>query len=93
MKINLAHIRKRSTSGGPIDFVVFDAKPTSGGDAGKAALLSQLTDKARASGLKVDQAALAYSQGGRTQFYGTKNLVDHLSRNGLPPRWTHEINV
>ena len=27
MKINLAHIREHSTSGGWIDFAVFDAKP------------------------------------------------------------------
>lgn len=92
MKINLAHIREQSTSGGWIDFAVFDAKSTSGGDSGKATLLSQLTVKARASGLKIDQSALAYSENGRIQFYGTKNLVDYLSRSGLP-QWTHEIDV
>ena len=30
MKINLAHLRERSTDGGWIDFVVFDAKSTIG---------------------------------------------------------------
>lgn len=92
MKINLAHIREHSTSGGWIDFAVFDAKSTSGGDSGNATLLSQITAKARASGLKIDQSALAYSENGRIQFYGTKNLVDYLSRSGLP-QWTHEIDV
>ncbi len=89
MKINLAHIRERSTSGGYIDFAVFDAKSNSGDNA---TLLAQLTARARASGLKIDQSALAYSQHGRIQFYGSKNLVDHLARSGLP-RWTHEISV
>lgn len=89
MKIFLAHIRERSTSGRYIDFAVFDAKSNSGDND---ALLAQLTAKARASGLKIDQSALAYSQNGRIQFYGSKNLVDYLSRSGLP-QWTHEINV
>lgn len=89
MKINLAHIRERSTSGGYIDFAVFDARSTSGDNA---TLLTQLTAKARASGLKIDQSVLAYSQNGRIKFYGSKNLVDHLARSGLP-RWTHEVDV
>lgn len=92
MKINLAHIRKSSTSGGWIDFAVFDAKSTSGIESANVNLLAQLTAKARASGLKVDQSALAYSQNGRIQFYGTKNLVEHLSKSGLP-QWTHKIDM
>ena len=89
MKINVAHLRDRSTSGGWIDFAIFDAKPSSGGND---ALLAQLTQKARAAGLKVDQSALAYRQGGRTRYFGSKNLVDHLSRSGVP-RWTHKIDA
>lgn len=89
MKIHLAHIRERSTSGGYIDFAVFDAKSTSGNND---ALLAQLTAKARTSGLKIDQSALAFNQNGRLQFYGSKNLVDHLSKSGLP-QWTHDIDV
>lgn len=89
MKINLAHIRERSTSGGYIDFAVFDARSTSGDNA---TLLAQLTAKARVSGLKIDQSALAYSQNGRIKFYGSKNLVDYLARSGLP-RWTHEVDL
>jgi hypothetical protein len=89
MKINLAHIRHPSTSGGWIDFAVFDAKASSGNNA---AVLQDLTIRARQSGLKVDQSALAYSEGGGIKFYGSKNLVDFLSRSGVP-RWTHEIDV
>lgn len=92
MKINLAHLRERSTSGGWIDFAVFDAKSTSGTNSDNADLLSELTAKARESGLKIDQSALAFSQSGRTRFYGDKNLVDYLSRNGVP-RWTHKIDL
>lgn len=92
MKINLAHIRERSTSGGWVDFAVFDAKSTSGTNSDNAALLSDLTAKGRASGLKIDQSALAFSQAGRIRFYGDKKLVDYLSRKGVP-RWTHKIDV
>lgn len=92
MRINLAHIRERSTSGGWIDFAVFEAESTSGSDSDNATLLSQLTVKARVSGLKVDQSSLAYRQHGQLRFYGDKNLVAYLSRSG-PPRWTHKIDV
>ena len=92
MKINMAHLRERSTSGGWINFAVFDARSTSGSDNDNAALLSDLTAKARASGLKVDQSALAYSQHGRVRFYGTTNLVKYLSNSGVP-QWTHEIDA
>lgn len=92
MKIKLAHLRERSASGGWIDFAVFEAQPTASGDAANASLLSQLTARARSSGLKIDQSALAYFANGRIQYSGTKNLVDYLSRNGLP-QWTHEIDV
>ena len=92
MKINMAHIRERSTSGGWIDFAVFDAKSTSGGNSGNQVLLDQLTVSARAAGLKVDQSALAFRRGRQIQFFGSKNLVNYLSENGLP-RWTHKIDA
>jgi len=91
MKINFAHLRERSTSGGWINFVVFDAKSTSG-DSGNAVLLAQLTARVRALGLSVDQSALAYSQNGRIRFYGIGSLVDYLSRSGIP-RWTHTLDI
>lgn len=92
MQINVAHIRERSTSGGAIDFAVFEAKSNSGSDSDNGTLLSQLTMSARAAGLKVDQSALAYSYNGRIKFYGSKNLVDYLSNSGVP-NWTHKIDV
>lgn len=92
MKINVAHLRERSTSGGWIDFSVFDAKSSSGGNSANDALLEQLTQRARTAGLKIDQSALAYRQGGRTRYFGSKNLVGYLSRSGVP-RWTHKIDA
>ncbi|MFM0034394.1 hypothetical protein [Paraburkholderia strydomiana] len=89
MKIDLAHLREHSTSGGWINFVVFGAKSNTGDNDG---LLFELTQAARASGLKVDQSALAFKSGGRVQFYGDKNLVAYLAKTGVP-RWTHQIDV
>jgi len=89
MQVNMAHLRERSTSGGWINFAVFDAKSTTGDNDG---LLYQLTLAARAAGLQVDQSALAYNSGGRIQFYGDKNLVSHLAK-GWIPQWTHKIDV
>lgn len=88
MKINLAHIRERSTTGSWINFVVFDAKSTTN----NTQLLSQLTASARASGLKVDQSAIAYTEHNRLKFFGSKNLVQYLSKRGLPS-WTHTVDV
>ena len=92
MKINMAHLRERSTSGGWINFAIFDARSTSGTDHDNADLLAQHTAKARASGLQVDQSALAYAQNGRIRFYGTTNLVNFLAK-GWIPQWTHEIDA
>jgi hypothetical protein len=92
MKISLAHLREHAVSGGWVNFVVFGAKATSGGDQGNSELLSQLTARARATGLSVDQSALAYKEGGRIRYYGTPTLVNYLSKMGIP-RWTHEIDI
>lgn len=54
--------------------------------------LAQLTTKARMAGHRVDQSALAFNENGRLKFYGSKNLVDFLSRSGLP-HWTHTMTV
>jgi len=88
-KVNLAHIRERSTSGGWINFIVFDAKSTTNRND---ELLIQLTNQARAFGLAVDKSALAYNKNNRLEFYGTKDLVQYLSKSGLP-QWTHTIDV
>ena len=92
MRINFAHIRARAANGGFIDFAVFEANASSGMDSDRADVLHNLTMKARFQGLKVDQSALAYSENGRIRFYGSPNLVDHLSRSGLP-RWTHSMDT
>lgn len=89
MQVNMAHLRERSTSGGWINFAIFDAKSNTGDNDG---LLYQLTQAARVAGLQVDQSALAYSSGGRIQFYGDKNLVSYLAK-GWIPQWTHKIDV
>jgi len=89
MKINMAHLKERSTSGGWINFAIFDAKSTNGDNAG---LLHQLTQAARGNGLQVDQSALAYQENGRIKFYGDKNLVSYLSK-GWVPHWTHTLDV
>lgn len=92
MKINLAHLREKSTSGGWIDFAVFDARSSTGTDSDNAELLADLTNKARQSGLKIDQSALAFKHAGRIKFYGDKNLINYLSKMGVL-RWTHKIDV
>lgn len=92
MQINFAHRRERSTSGGDINFAVFEAKATSNTDHARAQALAQLTHRARASGLRVDQSALAYMDGGRLRFYGDKNLVQYLA-GGWVPSWTHTLSV
>jgi hypothetical protein len=91
MRINFAHIRERSTSGGWIDFAVFDARSSSGTNSGNAEVLAQLTKNARLAGHKIDQSALAYNESGQLKFYGTPNLVEYLSKSGLP-NWTHYID-
>ena len=92
MRVNLAHLRERSTSGGWINFAVFEARSTSSTNSENSTLLSQLASKARTAGLKVDQSALAFAQHGRIQFYGDQNLVSYLSRSGIP-QWTHTVDV
>lgn len=92
MKIDLAHLREKGVSGGWIDFAVFDACSNSKTNGDNDILLQQLTMKASGSGLKIDQSALAYMQGGKIRYYGDKHLVDYLSKNGVP-QWTHQIDV
>jgi hypothetical protein len=92
MRINFAHLREHSSSGGWINFAVFDARSTSGTNTDNAQLLAQLTLRTRASNLRVDQSALAFSSGGRVRFFGSGPLVDFLSKAGVP-QWTHHLDV
>jgi hypothetical protein len=48
--------------------------------------------KARRNNLRVDKAALAFQESGRTTFFGTPDLVRYLSSRGVP-RWTHTLDV
>lgn len=91
MRVKFAHLREQSTSGGWINFAVFDGRSASGSNSDNALLLAQLTARARANHLKVDQSALAFESNGRVMFYGSKNLVGYLSKFGIP-QWTHEVD-
>lgn len=74
MEIKLAHIREQG-----IDFIVFDADASARTREARAELLADLVDRARADGLHVDKAALAYRHGGRIEFFGTPDLVQFLA--------------
>lgn len=91
MKVDFAHLRERARTGGWVNFAVFDARSASGSRDDNVRLLAELTARARAANLRIDQAALAYSAGSRVQFFGSPTLVDYLSKSGVPP-WTHSIN-
>lgn len=92
MRINFAHLRERSTSGGDVNFAVFEANSNSNTDSGRSQALADLTYRARASGLRIDQSALAYTEHGRMKFFGDKNLVQYLA-GGWRPNWTHTLTI
>lgn len=92
MQINFAHLRERAADGGEINFAVFEARAISNTDASRLAVLSGLTTKARSSGLRVDQSALAFTENGRIKYFGSKNLVEYLSRRWTP-HWTHKLSM
>ncbi|MBD2246544.1 hypothetical protein [Nostoc sp. FACHB-888] len=87
MQVELAHLRTQG-----IDFAVFNANTRTDSDTARANLLRDLTVAARAAGLKIDKSALAFVRAGKTQFYGTPDLVNYLANQGLPS-WTHTITV
>jgi hypothetical protein len=78
-QVNVAHVAIQG-----VDCAIFDADSRSHANTPRQELLAALTVRARASGLRVEKAALAYAQGGRIEFYGTRDLVRYLARNGLP---------
>ena len=92
MRINFAHIQERSTTGGYIDFAVFDADATTRMNSDRDKLLVDLTMEARRQGLKIDKSALAFMENGRVKFYGTPDLVDYLENTGVS-RWTHHLDI
>lgn len=91
MRINFAHLREPSTSGGYIDFAVFEGRSSSGLSQDNDTVLAKWTMAARAQGLKVDQSALAFAHNGQTRFHGSRNLVQYLANHGVP-RWTHNLD-
>lgn len=84
MGIRMAHLREQG-----INFVVFDADAQSSSQSARASLLAQLTQRARANGLRVDKSALAFMEGRSLTYFGTPDLVRFL-RNWRP-HWTHEL--
>lgn len=86
-KIRMAHLRTQG-----INFAVFDADARTRNDRDRSELLAELASEARRSGLRVDKAALAFSEGGRLTYYGTPDLVRFLSRRGIS-RWTHTLTL
>lgn len=87
MRIEFAHLRVQG-----IDFAVFNADATNHGASARQELLAQLIAAARRNGLKVDKAALAFREAGRTKFLGTPDLVKYLASRGVP-RWTHTLDI
>jgi hypothetical protein len=88
MRVRLAHLLEQGVS-----FAVFDADARTRTNRDRNELLEALVLGARAAGLRVDKAALAFVSGGRLQFFGTPDLVSFLARLGYLPAWTHTINV
>jgi hypothetical protein len=87
MKLKVAHLRTQG-----IDFLVADADARTRLENDRNILLSRIVVIARRSGLKVDKGALAFTEGGRTVYFGTPDLVNFLARQGVP-RWTHTLEV
>jgi len=70
MKIRLAHNTIQNSS-----VAVFQANAVTNTDQARAQVLADLTRKARANNLRVDNAALAYQYNGQLRFYGTPDLT------------------
>ena len=87
MRIEMAHLRDQG-----INFAVFAADANDRTNRGRQELLGQLVAKARRNNMRVDKAALAFQESGRTTFFGTPDLVKHLSSRGVPT-WTHTLDV
>jgi hypothetical protein len=87
MTIRFAHLREQD-----IDFAVFGAESNDHTRSGRERTLANLVLRAHANGLKIDKAALAYDENGRTCYFGTPDLVAFLANNGVPV-WTHTLDV
>jgi hypothetical protein len=92
MRIEFAHLRRRSTTGQDIDFAVFDAKPNNNTPAGRDELLAQLTIAARSMDLNVEVAALMYEENRQIKTWGDPFVLDYLSKEGVPAP-THYLDM
>jgi hypothetical protein len=61
MQVNFVHLRERATSGDWLNFAAFEARFAACTKSVGTILLPQLTSKARAAGLVVDQSTLAFA--------------------------------
>lgn len=87
MRIQMAHLRTQG-----ISFAVFSADATDRTKADRQRLLGQLVAQARRNSLRVDKAALAFQEAGRTTYFGPPDLVQYLASNGVS-RWTHTLDI
>lgn len=87
MRIEMAHLQAQG-----ISFAVFNADANDRTKVSRQQLLSELVAKARGNHLRVDKAALAFQEAGRTTYFGTPDLVRYLSSSGVG-RWTHTLDV
>jgi hypothetical protein len=92
MRIEFAHLRRRSTTGHDIDFAVFDAKANDNTPEGRDELLAQLTMTAQSMGLIVEAAALMYDENRQIKTWGDPFVLDVLSKEGVP-RPTHYVDM
>ncbi len=75
-----------------MEVAVFEVDAGSKTNTGRDELLGQLVQRVRAGGLDVDQAALAFTERGKTVFRGTPDLTRYLATHGVS-RWTHELSI
>ena len=87
MQINVAHVNIQGQN-----CLICEANAKDHTDSTRSTLLAQLTAAARAQNLRVEKSALAFSEHGRLQFYGSRDLVGFLANNSLP-RWTHKLTI
>ena len=87
MRIQMAHLM-----GQGVNFAIFWADAANHIDTGRRALLAGLVAKAKVDHMRVDKAALAYDEAGRTRVFGTPDLVKYLASRGVP-QWTHTLDL
>ena len=90
MKLNYAILKDPASD--KLSNVVFQVNSPRGLERQQMELLRQLMMYVSRRGLNVNQAVLAFQEGEELKFFGSRNLVDHLTKNGLPP-WTHSLKL